>query len=130
MRLHDFAAWRAARELAADVYRTTRGEAFATDATLRLEMRDRAATIMTSLAAAYEHHDCGGFRESLRTACGAAAELDSLLFLARDADLLAEAGAGSLHRKVAEVRRQVLSVERAALRYEGIVDLDAEETAS
>lgn len=130
MRLHDFAAWRAARELAADVYRTTRGEAFATDATLRLEMRDRAATIMTSLAAAYEHHDCGGFRDSLGMARGAAAELESLLFLARDADLLTEAGASSLHRKVAEVRHQVLSVERAAMRYEGIVSLDAEETAS
>jgi len=118
MRLHDFTAWRAARELAAEIYRTTCSRAFAGDATLRLEMRDRATSIMTSLAAAYERHDCAGFREFLTSANGAAAELESLLYLAEDAGLLATANASPLHRKVRDVKRQVDTVDKAAARYD------------
>jgi four helix bundle protein len=130
MRLDEFTAWRAARDLASDIYRITRGEAFATDATLRFEMRDRAASIMTSLAAAYEHHDCAGFRESLSSAAGAAAELQSLLYLAQDAGLLADPPASPLHRRVISVKQQVQAVDRAAVRYERLGHPDLERTAS
>jgi four helix bundle protein len=120
MRIDDFSAWKAARELAAEVYRVTRAEPFTTDATLRLEARDRAVSIMTNLAAGYAQPTCPALQDRLNDAAGSAGELESLIYLAEDAGFLVEDSSDRLRRQVRDVRRLIDTVRRAVLHYEGI----------
>jgi four helix bundle protein len=120
MQLADFGAWKAARELAAEIYRVTRDGPFSADATLRLETRDRAVSVMTNLAASCERSGCDQVRQCLADAAGSAGELDSLLYLAEDAGFLAAESVDRLQRQVAAVRRHIDSVRRAVDRFESL----------
>lgn len=120
MRASDLTLPRTARELAADIYRTTRDPALLPDATLRLELRDRATTIMTSLSAGYERREATALLEALAGSAATAAELDSLLLLAADADLMAPATASALQERLSDLKRQISVARQAVLRYESI----------
>jgi four helix bundle protein len=120
MRIEEFGAWKAARELAAEVYRVTRDGLFTADATLRLETRDRAVSIMTNLASGYAQPSCPEFRERLNEAAGSAGELESLIYLAEDAGFLIQDSSDRLRRRVADVRRLIDHVRHAVMRYEGL----------
>jgi four helix bundle protein len=110
MEVQEFGAWRAARELAAEVYRVTRNGPFTADATLRLETRDRAVAIMTCLAGGY---GCGEFRQHLVDAAGSARELNSLLYLALDAGFIEADSVDRLRRLIAAVTRHIDQARRA-----------------
>ncbi len=120
MRIDDFSAWKAARELAAEVYRVTRADPFTADATLRLEARDRAVSIMTNLAAGYTQPGCPELQDRLNEAAGSAGELESLIYLAEDAGFLVEDSSDRLRRQVGTVRGLIEAVRRAVLHYEGL----------
>jgi len=120
MRATDLTLPRTARELAADIYRTTRDPGFASDGTLRLELRDRATTILTSLSAGYEYHDAGALLEALTGSAATAAALESLLDLAVDAELIAPAVSAGLRERVADLKRQIAQARRAVLRYRAL----------
>ncbi len=120
MRAADFTLPRAARELAADIYRTTRDPVFQSDGTLRLELRDRATTIMTSLSAGYERRDATALLEALAGSAATAAELDSLLALAADAGLMDSSVTAPLQDRLSDLKRQISAARRAVLRYEDI----------
>ncbi len=118
MRIDDFSAWQAARELAAEVYRVTRADPFTADATLRLETRDRAVSIMTNLAAGYAQPSCPDLHDRLNEAAGSAGELESLIYLAEDAGFLVQGSSDRLRRQVGDVRRLIDLVRRAVMHYE------------
>jgi four helix bundle protein len=87
-RFEDIEAWKAAREIAQQVYNVTRSSDFVTDFGLRDQAQRAAVSIMANIA---EGFDSGSSREFVRFlgyALRSATELQSHLYVALDHDYL------------------------------------------
>jgi four helix bundle protein len=122
MDVERFAAWQAARELTAEIYRATRNGPFRSDATLRVETRDRAVTIMSSLASLYEQQNLEDVRQHLAEASMCARELHSLLFIILDAGFLASPAVNRLRALLTGVAREVSQARWALERFDALED--------
>lgn len=89
-RFEDTRAWQAARKLARDIYAETAQGEFAKDFGLRDQIRRAAVSAMTNVA---EGFDCDSRREFARflgIARRSAVEVQSLLYVAKDAGYISD----------------------------------------
>ncbi len=81
----DVDAWRAARELARQVYTATASRSFARDPALRDQMRRAAVSAMANIAEGFERGSDPEFRRFPAIAKGSVGEVRSQLYVALDA---------------------------------------------
>ena len=84
----DVAAWQTARVLVTQVYAATRRGPFARDFGLCNQIQRAAVSIMSNIAEDFERGSSREFRQFLYIAKASAAEVRSLLYIARDLDYL------------------------------------------
>lgn len=125
--LDDFVSWRAARALAAAIYRSTSDAAFERDPELRTELRAAATAIMTTVAQGCEQNTCGEFERCLVMALGASARLESLIVLAQDMRLFSRQASDRMQARVTETSRLIETLRRAILRYQQLQSWPAPE---
>ncbi|QJW92738.1 four helix bundle protein [Frigoriglobus tundricola] len=87
-RFEEIEAWKKARELNREVYQMTRGELFARDFALRVQIRRASISIMSNIAEGYERDGNVEFRQFLSIAKGSAGEVRSQLYAALDAEYI------------------------------------------
>jgi four helix bundle protein len=124
-RLEGLVSWRAARTLAATVHRATCRAAFQDDPDLRRDLRAAAAAVMTAIAEGYEQRTCTEFDQRLCAARSAAARLESLIYLAEDAGLLARDAATRLRARTSEIACLIEALQLAVMRYQRLQALPA-----
>jgi four helix bundle protein len=89
-RFEDFVAWQKARELAQDIYRVTRQDAFAKDWGLRDQIRRAAVSILSNIAEGFERGSRAEFHQFLVIAKGSCAEARAQLYVAFDVGYLTD----------------------------------------
>jgi four helix bundle protein len=124
-RLEGLVSWRSARTLAAAVYRGTGSAAFSADPHLRQELRAAAVAVMTAIAEGYEQRSCAEFDQRLGAARIAAARLESLIYVAEDAGLLAREAAARLRGRASDTACLIDALRLALIRYQRLQLLPA-----
>ena len=87
-RFEDLIAWRKARDLTREIYRTTRSGELVKDYGLSGQMRRAAVSIMANIAEGFERTGQGEFFQFLSIAKASCAEVRSHLYAALDAGYL------------------------------------------
>lgn len=113
MRFEDLIAWQKARVLVAEVYRVTRGGAFARDFALVDQLRRAAVSVLSNIAEGFDRRRWAEFHNLLVVAKGSAAEVRSQLYVALDVGYLDEAEFRGLYDKAVEVARIVAGLRSA-----------------
>ncbi len=103
-RFEELRAWQAARRLVKSVYAVTRKGAFARDYGLRDQIQRAAVSAMSNIAEGFESGTDGDFSRFLTYARASAAEVQSLLYVALDADYLSQDDFEALYRLAEEVK--------------------------
>ena len=115
-RFEDLIAWQKARRLTGEVYRTTRGAAFARDYGLSGQVQRASVSIMSNIAEGFERGKRAEFHQFLSTAKASCAEVRSHLYVALDTGYIERSQFDSLMSLATEVGRIVgglrSSVER------------------
>jgi len=111
-RFEDVEAWQKARELSRHVYRVSGAGVFARDHNLVSQIRRAAISTMSNIAEGFERRSDKEFLHFLGVARGSAAEVRSLLYLAHDVGLLADAEFEELCRVTAETTRLISGLMR------------------
>ncbi|MDM8005876.1 MAG: four helix bundle protein [Phycisphaerae bacterium] len=115
-RFEDFIAWQKARSLTAEIYQLTGRGSFARDFGLKDQVTRAAVSIMSNIAEGFEKGRSTEFHQLLSVAKASSAELRSLLYVARDAGYVDDAGFRALLDMTEEAGRLVgglrSSVER------------------
>jgi four helix bundle protein len=83
-RFEDIRAWRAARALNADVYMLTRGAEIARDRGFVSQIQRASVSVMSNIAEGFERGSLTEFRQYLSVSKGSCAEVQSLLYAAKD----------------------------------------------
>ncbi len=86
----DLNAWQKARELAGYVYSLTRKEKFSRDFGLRNQIQEAAGSVMHNIAEGFESGYDPEFARFLKMARRSAAEVQSELYLALDAEYITQ----------------------------------------
>ena len=115
-RFEDLIAWQKARQLTIEVYRATRGEAFARDFGLSGQIQRAAVSIMSNIAEGFERGKRAEFHQFLSMAKASCAEVRCQLYVALDNQYIARSRFDILMSKATELGRIVgglrSSVER------------------
>jgi four helix bundle protein len=115
-RFEDFIAWQKARSLTAEIDQLTGRGSFARDFGLKDQVTRAAVSIMSNIAEGFERGRSTEFHQLLSVAKASSAELRSLLYVARDAGYVDDAGFRALLDMTEEAGRLVgglrSSVER------------------
>ena len=106
-RFEDLIAWRKARELTREIYKTTRNGELAKDYGLSGQMRRAAVSIMANIAEGFERTGQGEFYQFLSIAKASCAEVRSHLYVALDAGYLPKDAFQTLLNMAEEVARIV-----------------------
>ena len=106
-RFEDLIAWREARDLTREIYRTTRNGELAKDYGLSGQMRRAAVSIMANIAEGFERTGQGEFFQFLSIAKASCAEVRSHLYAALDAGYLSQDAFQTLLDMAEEVARIV-----------------------
>ena len=83
-RFENLVAWQWGKNLAVDVYRTTRKGELCRDFGLSGQMQRAAVSVPSNIAEAYERGSPAEFHHGLSNAKGSCAELRTQLYIARD----------------------------------------------
>jgi four helix bundle protein len=89
-RFEDTHAWKKARELTKAIYAVTSGGAFSRDRSLCDQVRRASISIMSNFAEGFERDGNREFVQFLTLAKGSAGEVRAQLYVALDADYLAQ----------------------------------------
>jgi four helix bundle protein len=116
-RFEDLIAWQKARILTKTIYAVTRAGLFAKDYGLRDQIRRAAVSIMSNVAEGFEKGTPAEFHNSLRIAKGSCAEVRSQLYVAFDAEYLAEEVFVQLLGQAEEVARVLGGLRASVERY-------------
>jgi four helix bundle protein len=115
-RFEDFIAWQKARSLTAEIYQLTGRGSFARDFGLKDQVTRAAVSIVSNIAEGFDRGRSTEFHQLLSVAKASSAELRSLLYVARDAGYVDDAGFRALLDMTEEAGRLVgglrSSVER------------------
>ncbi len=115
-RFEDFIAWQKARSLTAEIYQLTGRGSFARDFGLKDQVTQAAVSIVSNIAEGFDRGRSTEFHQLLSVAKASSAELRSLLYVARDAGYVDDAGFRALLDMTEEAGRLVgglrSSVER------------------
>ena len=115
-KFEDLIAWQKARQLTSEIYRATRGVAFARDYGLSGQIQRASVSIMSNIAEGFERGKRSEFHQFLSTAKASCAEVRSQLYVALDISYIEQSRFDSLIAIAAEVGRIVgglrSSVER------------------
>lgn len=103
-RFEELRAWQAARALVQAVYRASQKEPFARNWGLRDQIQRAAVSVMSNIAEGFESGTDGEFARFLAYARGSAAEVQSLLYVARDVGYLSPAEFEELYRLAEEAK--------------------------
>jgi four helix bundle protein len=101
----DLIAWQKARLLTSAIYRMTREAAFARDFGLRGQIQRAAVSIMSNIAEGFERGSAADFHHFLVIAKSSCAELRSQLYVALDAEYIAQEDFSRLMSQASEVAR-------------------------
>ena len=116
-RFEDLIAWQKARVLTAAVYRVTTQGAFSRDFKLCDQIRSAAVSVMSNIAEGFERNRPREFHQFLSIAKAPCGEVRSQLYVALDANYLAQDEFAALYAQACEVSRIVnglrASVERS-----------------
>jgi four helix bundle protein len=116
-RFEDLIAWQKARLLTKAIYAVTRKGLFARDYGLRDQIRRAAVSIMSNVAEGFEKGTAAEFHNYLRIAKGSCAEVRSQLYVAFDAEYLAEEIFAQLLGQAEEVARVLGGLRASVGRY-------------
>jgi four helix bundle protein len=89
-KFEDFIAWQKARHLTRQIYRATNLAEFSRDFGLKDQIRRASVSVMSNIAEGFERGRPSEFHQFLSIAKGSCAELRSQLYVALDADYIAE----------------------------------------
>lgn len=103
----DIDAWQKARALTRCIYRISGQGEFARDFGLKDQIRRASTSIMSNIAEGFERGGNKEFVQFLATAKGSGGEVRSLLYVALDAEFIAQETFDDLHAKVTEVSRML-----------------------
>jgi four helix bundle protein len=87
-RFEDIDAWKKARELTKIIYEVTAQGKFASDFSLKDQIRRATVSIMANIAEGFEREGNKEFRQFLAQAKGSVGEVKSLIYVALDAGSL------------------------------------------
>jgi four helix bundle protein len=116
-RFEDLIAWQKARVLTKAIYAVTRKGLFARDYGLRDQIRRAAVSIMSNVAEGFEKGTANEFHNYLRIAKGSCAEVRSQLYVALDAEYLADEIFVQLLGQAEEVARVLGGLRASVERY-------------
>ena len=106
-RFEDLIAWQKARDMRGAVKRATMPAAFRTDLDLRSQIRRAALSVMSNIAEGFERGSRADFARFLAMSKASCGEVRSLLYAARDDDLLDRPTSERLYAQTDEVSRVV-----------------------
>ncbi len=109
---HDLKVWQKAHELTIDVYRTTAEFPKQEMYGLVSQMRRCAVSVGSNIAEGRGRRGDAEFVRFMQIASGSLTELEYQLLLSKDLKYLPEAEYQALNRKLAEVSRMLLSLQR------------------
>ena len=104
-RFEDLVAWQRARELARQVYATSRSGPFSKDHGLSGQIQRAATSIMANVAEGFERGGRAEFHQFLSVAKGSCAEVRSHLYVAFDAGYISQSDFDALRILAEEVTR-------------------------
>lgn len=102
--------WHDARRLTSRIYTVTRSGNFASDWSLRDQIRRASVSIMSNIAEGYERGGRKEFLHFLRIAKGSAGEVRSQLYAAQDVGYLNAETAAKLRYEAALLARQLAAM--------------------
>ena len=103
----EFKVWKTARDVTRNIYRLTKGNAFACDFALRDQIRRASISIMSNIAEGYESQTRNVFIRHLGIAKGSAGEVRSQLQVALDQKYITEAEFKAADRLCRSSSRQI-----------------------
>jgi four helix bundle protein len=106
-RFEDLIAWQRARELAREIYQSSRQSTFAKDFGLAGQIQRAAVSIMSNIAEGFERGNRGEFHQFLSIAKSSCAEVRSQLYLAFDVGYLSPSAFERLMTSAEELARIV-----------------------
>ena len=106
-RFEDLEAWKIARELTKEVYRTSKNELFARDYGLRDQICRASVSVMSNIAEGFERDGNKEFVNFLSIAKGSSGEVRSQLYVARDQQYISEGEFNLIYNKATENSRVI-----------------------
>jgi len=106
-RFEDVGAWQTARALVQHIYNVTTHGAFARDFGMRDQPQRAAVSIMSNIAEGFERGSSRKFRQFLYIAKASAAEVRSLLYVARDLDYIDDGTHDVLQQQALKASSQI-----------------------
>ena len=89
-KFEDVIAWQKAKELVNAIYALTKSAQFAKDFALKDQIRRAAISVMTNIAEGFGRKTDKDFANFLNIAHGSVAEVQSLLYVAKDQEYISE----------------------------------------
>lgn len=90
-KFEDLIAWQKARVLSREIYKVTRASKFSKDFSLVDQIRRASISVLSNIAEGFERGGRSEFHQFLVVAKGSCAEVRSQLYVALDAEYLAQA---------------------------------------
>ena len=106
-RFEDLEAWKIARELTKEVYRTSKNELFARDYGLRDQICRASVSVMSNIAEGFERDGNKEFVNFLSIAKGSSGKVRSQLYVARDQQYISEGEFNLIYNKATENSRVI-----------------------
>lgn len=106
-RFEDLEAWQTAREIVNTIYQASSNEYFASDFSLRDQVRRGAVSIMANIAEGFSRRSNREFAQFLFTAKASAAEVQSHLYVALDQGYLTQDQFSALYERLDHCSRQI-----------------------
>jgi len=106
-RFEDLEAWKIARELTKEVYRTSKNDLFIRDYGLRDQICRASVSVMSIIAEGFERDGNKEFVNFLSIAKGSSGEVRSQLYVALDQNYISESEFNSIYNKATENSRVI-----------------------
>jgi four helix bundle protein len=106
-RFEDLEAWKIARELTKEVYRTSKNDLFIGDYGLRNQICRASVSIMSNIAEGFERDGNKEFVNFLSIAKGSSGEVRSQLYVALDQNYISECEFNLVYNKATENSRVI-----------------------
>ena len=106
-KFEDLDAWKKARELTREIYKTSSSGEFSRDFGLRDQIRRAVVSIMSNIAEGFERRGDKEFHQFLSIAKGSAGEVRAQLYVALDAQFISQAQFSGLYGLATEVSSMI-----------------------
>lgn len=109
-KFEDIEAWKKARELTGQIYKTSPSDAFAKDYGLKDQIRRAAVSIMLNIAEGFARKTDKEFAQFLVHSHGSAAEVQSALYVALNQSYISKDEFDFLYSSAEEISRMIMSL--------------------